>query len=79
MSATDLDLNNKKMKILDRLIKEGAIDLNEALVLLETEKETVFVPYDRNPYPQPYHPPTLPIHPWNPIIYGNGSEQISLT
>lgn len=33
------------MQILENLIKEGHIGLDEALILLETEKETVYVPY----------------------------------
>lgn len=67
MNSNQIDLQSKKMKILDRLVKEGAIDLGEALVLLETEKETVFVPYEKNPS-QPYRP-YEPYNPW-PIIYG---------
>lgn len=41
----------KKMAILDRLIKDGSIDLAEALVLLETEKEYINIPALKNPFP----------------------------
>lgn len=58
--------NEKKMAILDRLVKDGSIDLAEALVLLETENNyatqfddlgvSTFSVYEKisTPQPNPY-------------------------
>jgi len=62
--------NDKKMEILNRLVKDGAIDLAEALVLLETEKE--YVPYIQTPprttNPYPFGEP----NPLSPYYYNPG-------
>lgn len=54
--------NEEKIQIINRLVKEGAIDFIEALKLLETEKETVYIPY-QNPFPQPWAEPYIPMWP----------------
>lgn len=38
--------NSKKMEIISRLIADGAIDFEEALILLEKETEFYFQPGD---------------------------------
>ena len=43
-------MESKKLEILNRLAKEGHIDLAEALILLETEKEYVYIPNNNNPW-----------------------------
>jgi hypothetical protein len=62
-------MENKKLKILNRLTKDGHITLEEALILLETEKEYVYIPSNNNtnPWqsipsfpPQPYTNPCTP-------------------
>lgn len=60
---------NGKMKLIERLIKDGSVDLAEAMMLLETEKEQIFVyPYPRNPFVSPLAPYNPPINPFiNPI------------
>lgn len=60
----------KKLEILNRLTKEGHITLDEALVLLETEKEYIYIPTNNNinpwqsipsfPPPNPYTNPCTP-------------------
>lgn len=43
-----------KMHLIERLIKDGSIGLEEALILMETEKEQVFIQpctQPLNPYP----------------------------
>ncbi len=40
--------------IITRLIKEGHITLQEALVLLETQTTITYIPYSQT---QPYNPP----------------------
>ena len=64
--------NTKKLEILNRLTKEGYITLDEALILLETEKEYIYqgkyIPWQVIPnklpkgiYPsQPYTNPCTP-------------------
>lgn len=63
--------NEKKLEILNRLVKEGQIDLMEALVLLETEKE--YFPIINTPWPNP--------NPWRvePYIYTTISGDDSIT
>jgi len=70
--------NTKKMEILNRLIKDGAIDLAEALVLLETEKEYVYIPtqdvfkpfqpFQSDPWIQPYK-----------VTFGTGTTNMGMT
>jgi hypothetical protein len=56
-----------KKEIIENLIREVHIGLDEALILLETEKETVYVPYQQPNYPvYPY--PAYPLEPY----YHNG-------
>ncbi len=59
----------KKLEILSRLTKDGEITLEEALILLETEKEYVYIPNNNNPWIQPNSPTIQPyINPYtNPI------------
>ena len=45
-------IQEEKLKILERLIKEGHITLAEAFTLSETEKEYMYIP---NTVFQPYH------------------------
>ena|ERR1700743_2414066 len=56
-------MNTDKIALVERLIKDGAISLADGLMLLETEKETVYVPTQNwwyaPPY-TPYYPPFLP-------------------
>lgn len=58
--------NAEKMAIVDRLVKEGAIDFAEALKLLEKDVQFTLVerPYDpfspTIPYTQPFFP-NLPV------------------
>lgn len=49
--------NERKKEIISRLVKDGAIDFEEALELWETEKETVYIP-------QPIYVP-----PFQDVIY----------
>jgi hypothetical protein len=56
----------KKLEILNRLTKEGDITLEEALILLEPEKEYVYIPNNNNPWIQPNSPTINPYT--NPII-----------
>ncbi len=44
----------QRLQLLERLIKEGAISLLEAVDLLETEKEYVYYPNTYNPSPITY-------------------------
>jgi len=73
---------NKKLEILNRLTKDGAITLDEALILLETEKEYVYIPSNNNinPWIQPNGPTIQPyinqpnVYPdWTTITYGPGT------
>lgn len=53
----------EKMKLLEKLVREGHITLCEAFHLLETEKEYVYVPTPQyTPYVAPY---TEPYNPYN--------------
>lgn len=72
-------MENKKLEILNRLTKEGHIDLAEALILLETEKEYIYFPSNNNINPWqsiPSFPPPFVQQPnvypdWT-ITYGPG-------
>ncbi len=55
----------QKMKILERLVKEGHITLCEAFELSITEKEYVFVP---NQTFEPISNPLQPFTPYYPTI-----------
>ncbi len=55
-----------KKELIENLIREGHIGLDEALILLETEKEYISVPYQFQPLPYvPFeiHPLTIPVYP----------------
>ncbi len=43
----------EKMKLLEKLVKEGHITLCEAFHFLEVEKEYIYPPYPLIQYPQP--------------------------
>jgi len=47
----------KKLEILNRLTKEGHITLDEALILLETKKEYIYIPSNNNYQSIPSFPP----------------------
>lgn len=49
---------NDKIKIIERLVKDGSIDLAEAFKLMESEKEIVYVQQIQ---------PFTPIHPLQPL------------
>jgi hypothetical protein len=55
--------NDKKMQLVSRLVREGAIDFEEALLLLEKELEWASPPF----LPYPVYPgtdyPSLPLYP----------------
>lgn len=55
--------NTEKMQIVERLVKEGAIDFTEAIKLLEKEPEFISMPV----YPQPPFQPFQPFQPLTPI------------
>lgn len=62
-----------KTDIIQKLLDERKITVQEAMLLMETEKEYISVPTPTpSPNPQPYHVPvTIPGLPWtNPIWYG---------
>jgi hypothetical protein len=58
----------KKLEILNRLTKDGDITLEEALILLETEKEYVYIPSNNNPWIQPNKPTINPYINPKPIL-----------
>lgn len=82
-------MESKKLEILNRLAKDGYITLDEALILLETKKEYVYIPNNNNPWQSPpiphlpdinppYTNPCTPNAPdWtyrpNLVIYGSSS------
>lgn len=41
---------DKKTEIIKRLVDDKSITFDEALILLEKEKEYIYVPYYNNPY-----------------------------
>ena len=51
----------RKMQIISRLVKDGAIDFEEALLLWETEKEYIYYPQPHWEWPQfpTYQSPTI--------------------
>jgi len=55
-----------KKEIVTELVEKGHVTFDEALTLLETEKETVYIP--NIPPIYPYYPPPYPIEPY----YGDG-------
>lgn len=61
-----------KMKLVERLVKEGAIDFTEAILLLEVEVETQVVsnPFTAIPRPGPFGQKR---NPWDmdKIFYGD--------
>lgn len=62
-----MENKEKKIKIVEKLIKSGEITLEEGLLLLETEKEQVFIPYEKTITNIPY------VNPWissPPYYYG---------
>lgn len=56
---------NDKIKIIERLVKDGSIDLAEAFKLMESEKEIVYVQQI-----QPFTP-IQPLQPLNPFTTPN--------
>lgn len=54
-------LKEKKMELISRLVKDGSIDFVEALQLLETEKEYIYM---NNPYPVYPNIPNYPRMPY---------------
>lgn len=65
-----------KADIIQKLLDERKITVQEAMLLMETEKEYISVPA---PNPQPYQVPvTIPGLPWrNPIWYGTTTSSIT--
>lgn len=61
-----------KLEIVFDLIQEGAIDLEEARILLEQEKEFIYVPTYSQPY-LTYHYPNYPVH-CGTLTYANASS-----
>jgi hypothetical protein len=60
----NLSNDTLKMEIVSRLVKEGHIDFNEALKLLELEKDFLQIPitYPSKGLP-PWPDPLLPLYP----------------
>lgn len=58
MKLTD---NKEKFAIVDRLVKDGHIDFSEAVKLLETETECIFILYQSPVNPFPTWVPDTPI------------------
>lgn len=67
-----------KTDIIQKLLDERKITVQEAMLLMETEKEYISVPTP-TPNPQPYQVPvTIPGLPWtNPIWYGTTTSSIT--
>lgn len=65
-----MENKEKKIKLIERLIKSGEITLEEGLLLLETEKEQVFIPYEKTTISQPYINPCINNPPY---YYGTGN------
>lgn len=59
---------NRKMELLERLVKEGHITLEEAMLLTEKEKEYVYIPQS-HPWDGTIVQPSQPYQP-QPIWYG---------
>lgn len=56
-------MNKTKKELIENLIKEGVIGLEDALLLLEADKEVVYV---NTPYLMPYISPLEPYYIQNP-------------
>lgn len=69
-----------KADIIQKLLDERKITVQEAMLLIETEKEYISVP-TTTPNPQPYHVPvTIPGLPLtNPIWYGTTTTSCTAT
>lgn len=48
-------MKNEKQELIFKLLKEGKIDEKEAVLLMQTEKEYVYIPSNTNPWYQPYY------------------------
>jgi len=55
-------MENKRTNLIFRLVKESKISEEEASLLLEKDKEYVYLP--SNPLPYINSPTTAPINPW---------------
>lgn len=62
--------DEKKMQLVERLVKEGVIDFTEAIMLLEVETVTEFV---EKPFSNPFQRIGTGLPPWDttPVWYGN--------
>lgn len=71
-------MNTEKMALVERLIKDGEISLAEGLLLLETEKEYVYVPATTINNPFIVKDPIYPLD--NVRYYGTyGNSCVDLT